>query len=129
MRDGRSIDWIVMRNRIGSLGSRNNAAMARTVDELSRRIGFRVAPGLSERVIFRELFLRGLTLLDLRAPGAGERLNMSHVAARQEVRQLLHAIGLPTTPQTAQTVQMPQTAQTAQTTRWGGRGRDGRGGR
>jgi len=92
-RDGGSIDWVVMRNRLGSLGSRNERAMARTVAELSRRIGFRVAPGFRERVIFRELFLQGLTLLDLRQ--AGPRLNMSHVAARQEVRLLLQTIGLP----------------------------------
>ena len=45
-------------------------------------------------MIFRELFLKGLTLLDLRDPGAGVRLNMSHIAARQEVRLLLEVIGL-----------------------------------
>ncbi len=102
MRGGRSVDWIVMRNRMGSLASRNKAAVDRTIDELARRIGFRIAPGFSERVIFRELFLRGLTLLDLRELGTGQRLNMSHVAARQEVRQLLQAIGLPSAPQPAQ---------------------------
>jgi chromosome partitioning protein len=53
-------------------------------------------------VIFRELFLRGLTLLDLRDVGGAQRLNMSHVAARQEVRQLLLAIGLPEAPKPAQ---------------------------
>jgi chromosome partitioning protein len=94
-RDGGSIDWVVMRNRLGSLNSRNKQAMEKTIQELSRRIGFRVAPGFSERVIFRELFLKGLTLLDMRRPGTGIRLNMSHIAARQEVRMLLQAIGLP----------------------------------
>lgn len=102
MRGGRAIDWIVMRNRIGALASRNNAAVDRSLSELATRIGFRIAPGFSERVIFRELFLRGLTLLDLRAPGVGQRLNMSHVTARQEVRQLLEAIGLPSAPEPAQ---------------------------
>ncbi len=102
MRGGKAIDWIVMRNRLGSLASRNRAAMDRTIDELARRIGFRVAPGFNERVIFRELFLRGLTLLDLREKGLGQRLNASHVAARQEVRQLLRAIGLPNPSQLAQ---------------------------
>lgn len=102
MRGGRPIDWIVMRNRLGNLASRNKAAMDRTVEELARRIGFRVAPGFSERVIFRELFLRGLTLLDLRDVGGAQRLNMSHIAARQEVRQLLLAIGLPEAPKPAQ---------------------------
>ena len=95
LRDGKSIDWIVMRNRLGTLESRNQRAIERTIKELARRIGFRLAPGFSERVIFRELFLKGLTLLDLREPGAATRMNMSHIAARQEVRQLLQAIGLP----------------------------------
>ena len=102
VRGGRAIDWVVMRNRIGALSSRNNAAVARSLSELAKRIGFRIAPGFTERVIFRELFLRGLTLLDLRAPGVGQRLNMSHVTARQEVRQLLEAIGLPNAPEPAQ---------------------------
>lgn len=102
MRSARAIDWIVMRNRVSALSSRNNAAMDVTLNELARRIGFRLAPGFSERVIFRELFLRGLTLLDLRAAGIGQRLNMSHVSARQEVRQLLDAIGLPQANETAQ---------------------------
>jgi chromosome partitioning protein len=95
LRDGGSIDWIVMRNRVGTLESRNQKAIERTIRELSKRIGFRLAPGFSERVIFRELFLKGLTLLDLREPGAATKMNMSHIAARQEVRQLLQAIGLP----------------------------------
>ena len=61
---------------------------------MSKRIGFRVAPGFSERVIFRELFPRGLTLLDLRDVGV-ENLNISNVAARQEVRDLVKALNLP----------------------------------
>jgi chromosome partitioning protein len=93
-RDGGSIDWIIVRNRLSSLDSRNRRAVDEALTALSTRIGFRVAPGFSERMIFRELFLKGLTLLDLRDPDAGVRLNMSHVAARQEVRMLLDAIGL-----------------------------------
>jgi len=62
--------------------------------ELSRRIGFRIAPGFSERVIFRELFLTGLTLLDIE-DGGPVPMTMSHVAARQEVRDLLTSLNLP----------------------------------
>ena len=94
-RDGGSIDWIVARNRLSKLGFWNRRAVAEALTILSDRIGFRVAPGFSERMIFRELFLKGLTLLDLRDPDAGIRLNMSHVAARQEVRMMLEVIGLP----------------------------------
>lgn len=95
--DGGSIDWIVMRNRLSSLDARNKRNIGRLLEELSRRIGFRLAPGFSERVIFRELFPRGLTLLDLRDGETGVTFSMSHVAARQEVRALLSAIGLPGT--------------------------------
>jgi chromosome partitioning protein len=94
IRDGGKIDWIVMRNRLASIGSRNTQAVEDVLAALSKRIGFRLAPGFGERVIFRELFLKGLTLLDLRNSDANMRLNMSHVAARQEVRALLTAIGL-----------------------------------
>lgn len=99
LRDGGKIDWIVMRNRLASIGSRNTQAMEDVLAALSKRIGFRLAPGFGERVIFRELFLKGLTLLDLRSTDANMRLNMSHVAARQEVRALLTAIGLTPVPE------------------------------
>jgi len=99
IRDGGKIDWIVMRNRLASIGSRNTQAMEDVLGALSKRIGFRLAPGFGERVIFRELFLKGLTLLDLRSSDANMRLNMSHVAARQEVRALLTAIGLTPAPE------------------------------
>ncbi len=94
LRDRRSIDWIVMRNRLSQLESHNQRAIAGVLDALAARIGFRPAPGFSERVIFRELFLKGLTLLDLRLEGAGVKLSMSHVAARQEVRALMQVAAL-----------------------------------
>jgi chromosome partitioning protein len=89
------IDWIVMRNRLSALDARNKREIAHALEKLAQRIGFRLAPGFGERVIFRELFLKGLTLLDLREPGAVGGLTMSHVAARQEVRTLLQALKLP----------------------------------
>jgi chromosome partitioning protein len=94
MQGARPIDWIVMRNRLSSLAARNKRDMASVIEALARRIGFRVAAGLSERVIYRELFLSGLTLLDLKR-GSGPSLTMSHVAARQEVRDLVAALNLP----------------------------------
>jgi chromosome partitioning protein len=98
MRDSGSIDWIVMRNRLGSTEAKNKRAVGEVLDALARRIGFRVAPGFGDRVIFRELFLSGLTLLDLRAKGVGPALSMSHLAARQEVRGLLSAVGMDKAP-------------------------------
>ncbi|MEQ3624291.1 MAG: division plane positioning ATPase MipZ [Celeribacter sp.] len=88
------IDWIVTRNRLGAQQMINKKKMASALEKLSKRIGFRVAPGFSERVIFRELFPRGLTLLDLKDVGV-ERLNLSNVAARQELRDLLVTLDLP----------------------------------
>lgn len=88
------IDWVVLRNRMGAQQMHNKQKMAAALNNLSRRIGFRVAPGFTERVIFRELFPRGLTLLDLREIGVAN-LNISNVAARQELRDLLAALNLP----------------------------------
>ncbi|MCL4675546.1 MAG: ParA family protein [Pararhodobacter sp.] len=90
----RPIDWIVLRNRLGTQQMHNKRKVGEALEQLSKRIGFRVAPGFSERVIFRELFPRGLTLLDLRDMGV-DQLNMSNVAARQELRDLLIALRLP----------------------------------
>lgn len=88
------IDWIVLRNRMSAQQAHNKRKVGEALDQLSRRIGFRVAPGFSERVIFRELFPRGMTLLDLRDLGV-ESLNISNVAARQELRELMRALNLP----------------------------------
>ena len=88
------IDWVVVRNRLGAQNMVNKKKMEAAVDKLSRRIGFRVAPGFNERVIFRELFPRGLTLLDLKDIGV-KSLNISNVAARQELRDLMKSLNLP----------------------------------
>lgn len=88
------IDWVVLRNRMGAQHMVNKEKMGKALDNLARRIGFRVAPGFNERVIFRELFPRGLTLLDLRDIGV-KQLNISNVAARQELRDLIKSLNLP----------------------------------
>ncbi|EEW57868.1 division plane positioning ATPase MipZ [Epibacterium sp. DP7N7-1] len=88
------IDWIVIRNRVGTQRMVNKEKMERAINMLSKRIGFRVAPGFSERVIFRELFPRGLTLLDLKDVGV-KQLNISNIAARQELRDMMKALDLP----------------------------------
>lgn len=95
-RDGGSIDWVVLRNRLSHLEARNMRRVAGALAELAKRIGFRVVPGLTERVIYRELFPKGLTLLDLRNVSKTEgNITMSQVAARQEVRDLLLELRLP----------------------------------
>jgi chromosome partitioning protein len=89
------IDWVVMRNRMSPLEARNKQRVGEALDNLAKRIGFRLAPGLSERVIYRELFPAGLTLLDLTDEGSTVTFTMSHVAARQELRDLLIVLQLP----------------------------------
>ncbi|GAA0284710.1 division plane positioning ATPase MipZ [Rhodovulum strictum] len=88
------IDWVVLRNRLGAQQMHNKRKMGDALVNLSRRIGFRVAPGFSERVIFRELFPSGLTLLDLRDTGV-TGMNISNIAARQELRDLMVELRLP----------------------------------
>ncbi|RZI45838.1 ATPase [Candidatus Finniella inopinata] len=93
IRDGGSIDWIVLRNRLSSIYSRNKEEMGKVLRALSKRIGFRLIDGFGERVIFRELFLSGLTLLDLKESNTA--LSLSHIAAKQELKTLMEAIQLP----------------------------------
>ena len=88
----REMDWVVVRNRTGHVEARNMARIEQALKELSKRVGFRVANGLSERVIYRELFPSGLTLLD---KGHLGELGTSHLVARQELRTLIAALNLP----------------------------------
>jgi chromosome partitioning protein len=89
------IDWIVMRNRLAASEARNKRDVGETLESLAKRIGFRTLKGFGERVIFRELYLQGLTLMDVREANVGIALGLSHVAARAEVRALISAIKLP----------------------------------
>lgn len=90
--DGVTIDWVVLRNRLHNMEARNQQRMTDAIAELSKRAGFRAIPGLNERVIYRELFPSGLTLVD---KGHLGNLATAHVVARQELRELLSALALP----------------------------------
>lgn len=94
--DGTRMDWIVVRNRLSILGSHNKRLVGQGLGELAARLGFRCAEGLAERVIYRELFPRGLTALDnLDEPTLGTKPSLSHAAARLEVMSLVEALRLP----------------------------------
>jgi len=93
-RDKGSIDWVVLRNRLSNLDAHNKRNVADALEKLAKRISFRIAPGFSERVIFRELFPKGLTLLDLKTANHNKSFNISHVAARQELRSLFDILGI-----------------------------------
>ena len=88
-------DWIVLRNRLSTLGSRNKRLVGEVLQELSQRLDFRCTEGLAERVIFREFYPRGLTAVDdLDEITLGARPTMSHVTARLEIEGLLNTLRL-----------------------------------
>jgi chromosome partitioning protein len=92
---GRATDWVVFRNRLATLASRNHKQITSALDVIADEVGFRLVPGLSERVIFREFFPMGLTAFDqLDGRGLGAAGGMSRLVARIQVRELIEAIGL-----------------------------------
>jgi chromosome partitioning protein len=94
--DGASSDWIVVRNRLSMIGSRNKQLVADGLNELSFRLGFRSVDGFAERVVYREFFPRGLTALDdIDEATLGTRPSLGHVTAREEVTSLLRQLKLP----------------------------------
>ncbi|MGA7790675.1 MAG: division plane positioning ATPase MipZ, partial [Xanthobacteraceae bacterium] len=58
--DGGLTDWIVVRNRLSTLGSRNRRLVGEGVEGLAKQLGFRPIDGFAERVVYREFFPRGL---------------------------------------------------------------------
>lgn len=91
--DQASADWIVLRNRLSTISSRNKCLVGGGLQQLSRWLDFRCIEGLAERVIFRELYPRGLTAVDdVDEVMLGVRPTMSHVTARLEMQNLLGAI-------------------------------------
>lgn len=94
--DGRTIDWVLVRNRISMLASRNMRLVQTGMERTALRLGCRVAEGIAERVIFRSLFPLGMTVFDpLDEEILGGLPSMSHISARQEYRQLVEALNLP----------------------------------
>jgi len=96
--DGRTIDWVLVRNRISMLSSRNMRLVQTGMERTALRLGCRVAEGIAERVIFRSLFPVGMTVFDpLDEDLLGGLPSMSHISARQEYRQLVESLHLPIT--------------------------------
>jgi chromosome partitioning protein len=95
-RDKGEMDWVVLRNRLTNLDAANKRNMATALQNFSKRVGCRLAEGFSERVIYRELFLKGLTLLDVVDSKSKFNTKMSHVAARHELRQFMDFLRLNT---------------------------------
>ena len=90
----RSVDWVVLRNRLATSEARNRKRLEERIDVLAKRVGFRVGPGMRDRVIFRELFPFGLTVADLSSTVRPVPVSLTHVAARQELRAVMQSAGL-----------------------------------
>ncbi|MFN7112617.1 MAG: division plane positioning ATPase MipZ [Brevundimonas sp.] len=89
-----TIDWLVVTNRLAVAEARNRKRLEERMNKLAKRVGFRVGPGLRDRVIYRELFPFGLTVADLSNDIRPVAVSLAHVAARQELRNLMKAMGL-----------------------------------
>jgi len=100
--DGRTFDWVLVRNRISMLTSRNMRQVQTTLERIAMRLGCRVSDGIAERVIFRSLFPTGMTVFDpLDEELLGGLPSMSHISARQEYKNLVAALNLPTSERAA----------------------------
>jgi chromosome partitioning protein len=89
-----ALDWVVLRNRLATTEARNRKRVEDRLTALSKRVGFRMGPGLRDRVIYRELFPFGLTIADLSTQVRPVPVSLQHLAARQELRALMHSLGL-----------------------------------
>ena len=95
---GKSIDWVVLRNRLAVTEARNRKRLEERIIALAKRTGFRLGPGLRDRVIYRELYPFGLTIADLSPTVRPVPVSLGHVAARQELRSLSQFLGLTVAP-------------------------------
>jgi chromosome partitioning protein len=94
--DGGHMDWIVVRNRLSMVGSRNKRLIGEGLTHLGARLGFRSIDGFAERLVYREFFPRGLTAIDnIDEETLGARPTLAHVTAREEVIALIAALKLP----------------------------------
>jgi chromosome partitioning protein len=92
---GRPTDWIVVRNRLGTLASHNEHQVAELLESVRTKLGFRTARGLTERLVFREFFAQGLTAFDqMDRAVLGTKPSPANLIARLEVRNLVDVIGL-----------------------------------
>jgi chromosome partitioning protein len=89
----KSIDWVVVRNRLSGLETKNKKRVGDALKDLSGRVGFRIGPSIAERVIYRELFPMGLTLFDMTQGKVPH--TMAHLTAKAEMRGLLQVLKLP----------------------------------
>jgi chromosome partitioning protein len=88
----RPLDWVVMQNRSRSRATKNERKVIDALNAIAPVAGFRLIPGLRERVVYRELFPIGLTLFDV---GLIPHLGRPQPAARDEISRMLETLNLP----------------------------------
>lgn len=91
-RDKKEVSWVVVRNRLSTLDAKNKKNMEDSLAKLSKKFGFKIAPGFGDRVVFKELFLYGLTLHDAKSSDL-IRMSSSVIAARQELQAFMNSLG------------------------------------
>ncbi len=88
------LSWIVLRNRIIHIDTKNKREIDSILKHLQNYMKFTYIPGIGERVVYKEMFLKGLTILDLLKLNKSE-ISISHIAAKNELLTILNAIGIP----------------------------------
>jgi chromosome partitioning protein len=110
--DQRITDWVVVRNRMTLLDTPDRRSLEAGLGQLGARVGFRIAHGISDRIVFRELFPRGLTALDAFDHALlGVEPSLSHLSARDEIRALIASLELPGIAVTTAPAPDPQKAE------------------
>ena len=86
--------WLVLRNRISHIDAKNKREIDRILHELQAPLKFTYVPGIGERVVYREMFLNGLTIFDLLKLRVRD-ISLSHISAKNELITVLSTIGIP----------------------------------
>ncbi len=86
------LNWIVVGNKISPFQSNNQKQVFDYLKKLEKLYGFRTIIGIKDRAIYKEMFLEGLTVLDMQNEALKMKMSMSHLAAKREIFKLAEFI-------------------------------------
>lgn len=86
------LNWIITGNKTSATRSRNKNFIFEVLNKLGKLYGFRFCEGFKDRVIYRELFLDGITVLDMQQEALKRKMSISHLAAKLEIKNLAEFI-------------------------------------
>lgn len=96
LQDNAQIDWVVLRNRLHGADTPSHQTIGNLLEKISVQFDIRMAPGISEHLIFRDYFDKGLTALDpVECFAATARPTVEHMASRAEIMTLIEFLNLP----------------------------------